>query len=138
MKRERPRPYLDDTDRGFWVAFRESWSGWLDRLVIVTPETIVKWHRKRFRRYWARISHRNRRPGRPRIDPEVRKLIRGMALDNGWGAPRVHGELVKLGFDVSEATVSRYMPRRPTDPEKVQRWTDLGVGYPAAPRGVPV
>ena len=122
LKRERPRPYLDDMDRGFWVALRESWSGGLDRLVIVTPETIVKWHQQRFRRNWTRISHKNRRPGRPRIDPEVRKLIRAMALDNGWGAPRIHGELVKLGFDVSEATVSRYMPRRPPNPEKVQRW----------------
>jgi putative transposase len=90
--------------------------------VIVTPDTAVAWNRRRFRRYWTRISHKNRRPGRPRIDPEVRKLIGTMALDNGWGAPRIHGELVKLGFDVSEATVSRYMPRRPLDPDKVQRW----------------
>jgi len=122
LKGERPRPHLDDTDRGFWVAFRESWLGWLDRLVIVTPETIVEWHHQRFRRYWTRISHKNRSPGRPRIDAEVRRLIRTMARDNGWGAPRIHGELAKLGFVVSEATVSRYMPRRPPDPEKVQRW----------------
>ena len=122
LKRERRRPHLDDTDRGFWVAFRKSWTGWADRLVIVSPETIVKWHRRRFRQYWTRISQENRQPGRPRIDPEVRKLIRTMALDNGWGAPRIHGELTKLGFVVAEATVSRYMPRRRPDPEKVQRW----------------
>ena len=53
----------------------------------------------------------------------MRRLIRRMALDNGWGAPRIHGELVKLGFDVSEATGSRYMPRRPPDPDQVRRWT---------------
>jgi hypothetical protein len=122
LKRERPRPNLDDSDRGFWVASRESWPNWIDRLEIVAPETVVKWRRQRFRRYWTRISHENRRPGRPRIDAEVRSLIRSMALDNGWGAPRIHGELVKLGFDVSEATVSRYMPRRRPDPRKVRRW----------------
>ena len=122
LKRERPRPHLDDADRGLWVALRLAWPGWLKRLAIVSPDTIVTWHRKRFRRYWTRISHKNRRPGRPRIDREVRKLIRTMALDNGWGAPRIHGELLKLGLALSEATVLRYMPRRPPDPGKVQRW----------------
>ena len=90
--------------------------------MIVTPETVVKWHRQRFRRYWTRISNRNRQPGRPEIDTEIRRLIRSMALDNDWGAPRIHGELVKLGFNLCEATVSRYMPRRPSDPDRVQRW----------------
>jgi hypothetical protein len=122
LKRKRPRPRLDDTDRGFWVALRETWPGWAGRLVIVTPETVVKWHRQRFRRYWTRISHRNRQPGRPEIDFELRRLIRSMALDNDWGAPRIHGELVKLGFNLCEATVSRYMPRRPSNPDTVQRW----------------
>ena len=123
LKRERPRPHLDAGDRGFWVALREAWPGWLGRLVIVTPETVVKWHRQRFKRYWTRISRKKCRPGRPKADAQVRRLIREMALDNGWGAPRIHGELVKLGFKVSEATVSRYMPRRRLDPCKVQRWT---------------
>ena len=123
LKRERPRPHLDDGDRGFWVALREAWPGWIDRLVIVTPETVVKWHRQRFKRYWTRISHENRSPGRPKVSSGVSKLIRETALDNAWGAPRIHGELVKLGFKVSEATVSRYMPRRRPDPGKVQRWT---------------
>ncbi len=122
LKRERPRPSLGDSDRGLLVASRESWPGWIGRLEIVTPETVVKWHRQRFRRYWTRLSHENRRPGRPRIDAEVRELIRSMALDNGWGAPRIHGELGKLGFGVSEATVSRYMPRLRPDPRKVQGW----------------
>ena len=145
-------PHLDDSDRGFWVALRRSWVAWAGRLVIVTPETVVRWQQQRFRRYWTRTSHEHRRTGRPRINPEVRKLIRGMALENGWGSPRIHGELTKLGYDVSEATVSRYVPRRPPAPDKVQRWMTflrnhkdaiaamdfLGVGDPAATRGVPL
>jgi hypothetical protein len=121
-QRRRRRPEFDDMERGFWVALREVWPGWADQLLIVGPEIVVRWHRERFRRYWTRLSHKNRRPGRPRIAPELRKLIRKMAIDNPWGAPRVHGELLKLGFDVCEATVSRYMPRRPTDPGRLQRW----------------
>ena len=121
LKRERPRPPLDDVDRAFWVALRASWPGWASRLVIVDPDTVAKWHRERFRRHWAKISQRERRTGRPRIDTEIQRLIRLMAQD-GWGALRIHGELLKLGFDVSEITVSRYMPRRPVDPNKVKRW----------------
>ncbi len=121
MKKERPRPVLDDVDRAFWVALRASWPGWASRLVIVTPDTVAKWHRDWFRRYWVKISKQGNGPGRPRIDPEVRRLIRTMARD-GWGAPRIHSELVKLGFAVSEITVSRYMPRRPADPDRLKRW----------------
>ncbi len=121
LKKKRPRPVLDDTDRAFWVALRASWPGWATRLVIVNPDTVAKWHRDRFRRYWAEISQRRKGPGRPRIDAEIRRLIRTMARD-GWGAPRIHGELVKLGFVVSEITVSRYMPRRPADPDQLKRW----------------
>ncbi len=122
LKQRRPRPPLDDADRGFWVALRSCWSGWASRLVIVKPDTVVAWHRQRFRRYWTRLSHRNRRPGRPRVCAEIRRLICRMALDNGWGAPRIHGELTKLGFVVSETTVSRCMPHRPASPDQVQRW----------------
>ena len=66
LQREQPRPPLDDIDRGFWVALRASWSGWANRLVVVKPETVVKWHRNRFRRHWRAISQ-PKRPGRPRI-----------------------------------------------------------------------
>jgi hypothetical protein len=120
LKRQRPRPALDDVDRAFWVALRASWPDWASRLIIVDPDTVTKWNRERFRRHWAVIS-RHRRPGRPRVDQEVRDLIRLMARD-GWGAPRIHGELVKLGFEVSESTVSRYMPRRPVEPDRLRRW----------------
>ncbi len=121
LKKERPRPVLDDVDRAFWIALCTAWPGWATRLVIVNPDTVAKWNRDRFRRYWAKISREKQGPGRPRVDAEIRRLIRTMARD-GWGAPRIHGELMKLGFAVSEITVSRYMPRRPADPAQVKRW----------------
>ena len=121
LKQKRPRPWLDDADRGFWVALRSAWPGWANRLVIVKPETVAKWHRQRFRRYWTRLSHRHRRPGRPPIYAEIRRLIQTMA-GLGWGAPRIHGELKMLGFDVSERSVSRYLPRRRPEPDQVKRW----------------
>ena len=97
------------SDRLVWVSLRRSWRRWQNALVIVKPETVVAWHRKAFRRYWTRIS---RRPGRPRLDSEARKIIARMAWENPtWGAPRSHGELLKLGFDISERTVSRYLLR---------------------------
>ena len=120
LKKERPRPPLKDTDRAFWVALRSSWPAWASRLVIVNADTVARWNRDRFRRYWARIS-RPRYPGRPRIDAEIRRLVRTMAQD-GWGAPRIHAELTKLGFVVSEMTVSRYMPHRRAEPDEVKRW----------------
>jgi hypothetical protein len=112
--KERPRPTLVDTDRAFWVALREAWPGWASRLVLVKADTVARW------RYWAKISRR-RHPGRPRVDAEIRQLIRTMVQD-GWGAPRIHAELTKLGFVVSEVTVSRYLPRRPAEPDQVKRW----------------
>ena len=83
LKRQRPRPPLDDVDRAFWVALRTSWPGWASRILVVAPDTVAKWSRERFRRHWAKLSRRDHRPGRPRIDPEVRRLIRLMARD-GW------------------------------------------------------
>ena len=120
LKKERPRPPVDDADRAFWAALRQSWPGWASRLVIVNADTVARWNRDRFRRYWVKISRR-RYPGRPRVDREIRRLIRTMAQD-GWGAPRIHAELTKLGFIVSEMTVSRYLPRRPAEPDQVKRW----------------
>ena len=100
---------LQPEDRLFWIALRRGWSRWRDALAIVRPETVVSWHRRAFRRHWTTIS----RPlGRPKLDTEIRELIVRMAKENPtWGAPRIHGELLKLGFDVSERTVSRYLPR---------------------------
>ncbi len=105
------RPRFHPADRLIWVCLRRLWNGWREVLVLVQPATVVRWHREGFRRYWERKSRR--RPGRPGIDSELRSLICKMATANPfWGAPRIHGELLKLGFELSETTVSRYMPRR--------------------------
>ena len=97
-----PRPRLSSFDRAFWVALFRFWSRWKTALVLVQPETVVRWHREGFRLYWRWISKSS--PGRPRIDPELRMLIRRMARENGWRARRIQAELEKLGFDVSVAT----------------------------------
>jgi hypothetical protein len=89
FQRVRSRPEFDDVDRGFRVALREVWPGWADGLLIVGPDTLVRWHRERCPKYWKHLPHKNRPPGRPRIEPELGRLIRKMALDNLWGAPRV-------------------------------------------------
>ena len=117
LKRSVKRPRLSNVDRGLWVLLSRQWSGWKEALIIVKPATVVRWHRAGFRRYWTWRS----RPkgGRPAIHPEVRKLIRQMANANMWGAPRVHGELLKLGIQVSEATVSKCLPRRRKRPRRL-------------------
>ncbi len=122
LKVKRPRPRLRPTDRWFWVAMRRVWLGWERVLIVVQPDTVVRWHRAGFRLYW-RWRSRPKSGGRPRIEPQIRALIRRLATENpSWGAPRIHGELVKLGFEVSERTVSRYMPRRPAPPDALKKW----------------
>jgi hypothetical protein len=104
-KARQPRPRLTEMDRIFWVLLSRLWTSWQHSLQVVRPETVVGWHRQRFRRYWAWKSRARR--GRPRISREVRVLIRRMSGANPlWGAPRIHGELLKLGVTVSQATVS--------------------------------
>jgi putative transposase len=118
MKRSCSRPSISRSDRQFWVLVSRVWPKWRDTLFIVKPETIIHWHKKGFRRYWTRKS---RRKGRPQLDAEIRKLIRRMSVANPlWGAPRIHGELLKLGLNVSEATVSKYMTRHRRPPS--QSW----------------
>src|SRR4051794_16548034 len=91
---------------------------------IVRPETLVRWHRAGFRSYW-RWKSRNR-GGRPQIDGDLRALIRHMSLDNPlWGAPRIHGELLKLGFEVGQSTVAKYMVKRHHTPRGQTGWTFL-------------
>ena len=108
LTRKNSRPKLDRWDRVFWLTLRRLWSRWACVLLIVRPETVVNWHRTGFRWYWGFLSRH--RPGRPRITAELQKLIRSMARENPtWGAPRIHGELLKLGFKISECTVSRYL-----------------------------
>jgi Homeodomain-like domain len=105
-------------DRLFWLLLRWLWSRWREALVLIQSATVDRWHREGVRRCWRR---RSRRPGRPRIDASCRDLIRRMAAENClWGAPRIHGELLKLGIAVSERTVSRYLHGRPTT--RSQSW----------------
>jgi len=118
---ETRRPKLTPFDRAFWVFLRRMWPSWSEALVIVQPETVVRWHRAGFKSYW-RWKARRGRPGRPRIDPEVRKLIRRMASENPtWGAPRIHSELRLIGYNVSETTGDKYMIRSPKPPSQPWR-----------------
>jgi len=124
FKQARPRPMPTDADRAFWVLLRRIWAKWSDTLIVVTQDTVVRWHREGFRRYWNALSRRGRKPGRPRKARRIRELIQRMAVENPtWRAPRIHGELLKLGFDVAERTVSRYLPRRQHNPDGFRQWT---------------
>ena len=120
---KRPRPQLRVMDKVFWIALRRTWRGWKQSLILVTPQTVVRWHRAGFRLYWARLSRARRLGGRRPVSQELRALIFRMVAENPtWGAPRIHGELLKLGFDISERTVSRWMNRAPRDPDPARRW----------------
>ena len=123
LKRRHPRPNLGLFDKLFWVVARRVWSAWKHSLIIVTTETVVRWHRTGFRMYWRLISGVRRQVGRRRTPEELRELIFRMVADNPtWGAPRIHGELLMIGFDVSERTISRWMKRAPRDPDRAKRW----------------
>ena len=118
-RRTRPKPAIRWSDRLFWIGLRWAWSDWKSVLVVVRPATVIAWHRRGFAWYWTRQSRS--RGGRPQVGADVQRLVREMAVANPlWGAPRIHGELSKLGFDVSERTVSRLMPRRRKPPS--QSW----------------
>jgi putative transposase len=121
INRSRPqRLRLTRADRMLWVWLSKCWNGWRAALAIVRPETVVAWHRRGFRLFWTWKSRH--RAGRPGVPPEVRHLIRTMADMNPlWGAPRIHGELLKLGIDVSQSTVAKYMPRHRRPPSQTWR-----------------
>jgi hypothetical protein len=105
----RRRARLTNGDRWFFVQLYRWFPSILDVLTIIQPETVVRWHRAGFRRYW---HWKSRRGGRPRIHSELRALIRQMRVENPlWGAPRIHGELLKLGFEVSQSSVAKRMAR---------------------------
>jgi putative transposase len=123
-QRERPRPKLKFRDRWFWVGLSWCWSGWRSVLVVVQPATVCRWHRAGFRLYWRWKS----RLGRPRIDRELRDLIRRLARENPlWGVPRIRAELKLLGRRICEATIRKYLPKPPRGPRKPssQSWRNF-------------
>ena len=123
---KRPRPRLGVLDRLFWVVLRRSWSGWRRSLILVAPETVVRWHRTGFRLYWSWISRARHAVGRKPISREVRELVFRMVAENPtWGAPRTHEELLKLGFDISERAVSRRVKRANHNPDPARRWLSV-------------
>src|SRR3989441_3684247 len=120
-KRTVTRPKLRATDRLLWVGLARAWARWRHSLVIVTPDTVLRWRRRRFREHWTELFGRPTQ-GRPRVNPEIRALVARMAAANPlWGAPRIHGELLKLGIEVAERTVSRLLPKRRTPPSQTWR-----------------
>ena len=120
LRRSVERPKLRKRDRIFWSWLSRIWKGWRSALLIVQPATGVKWHRQGFKLYWRWNSRKN--PGRPKVDAEIRKLIRQMSGENPiWGAPRVLSELLLLGHNVAESTVAKYMVRHRKPPSQTWR-----------------
>jgi len=108
-------------DRLLWVGLSRVWKNWRSALFVVKPETVIGWHRQGFRLYWTWRSRRGE-AGRPPVSREVRELIGKMRQANPlWGAPRLHGELLKLGLEISQATVAKYMVRSRKPPSQTWR-----------------
>jgi hypothetical protein len=121
LERSGNRPKLRQRDRVFWVLLSAIWHDWRSALMIVKPETVIRWRRQGFRlcRGW---KSRSCKPGRPPIHEEIRILIRQMYCENtSWGAPRIESELRLLGFDVAERTVAKYMARNHQPPTQTWR-----------------
>jgi putative transposase len=107
-KRQCRRPRLAMLDKLFWVLLYRFWSSWKKALIVVSPDTVVRWHRAGFRLYWQLISRVSKLVGRKPMTKEIRELIFKMVAENPtWRAPRIHGELVMLGFEISERSLSR-------------------------------
>jgi putative transposase len=115
-----PRPRLSPLDRAFWVFLSRFWRHWRSALVLVRPETVIRWHRKTFRGYWCWISKPG--PGRPPIPEETKGLIFQMATENGWRARKIQAELSKLGIHLGLTTISRYLPKVDAGGDPHQRW----------------
>jgi putative transposase len=121
LQRTAPRPRLRTSDRLLWVLLSRIWSGWTPAVSVVQPATVIRWQRTGFKLVWTWKSRRNG-PGRPAVALEVRALIRRMSKANPiWGAPRIHGELQKLGIEISQAAVSKYLDRRTKPPSQTWR-----------------
>ena len=121
LKRSHNRPQLKECDRLFWKVLSNVWPSWRDSLVIVQPATVIRWHRRAFKLYWRQKSG-GAKPGRPRLDAEVKSLVLKLSSSNPmWGAPRIHGELLKLGIEISERSVSGIIKRNNRKPPS-QSW----------------
>src|ERR1035437_8154635 len=117
QRKVRGRARLTNNDRWFFVQMYRWFPSILKVVTIIEPETLVRWHRAGFRRYWRWKSRS--RGGRPQIEIALRALIRQMSMENLlWGAPRIHGELLKLGFEVAQSTVAKYMVKRRGPPSR--------------------
>ena len=122
MKQHIKRPKIRIRDRIFWVFLSMIWKDWKSVLVVVKPETVIRWHRKDFKLFW-KFKSRKKNAGRPSLDLEIRILIQDMAKANPfWGAPRIHGELMKLGIEVHERTVSNIIKHLRTGKPPSQTW----------------
>ena len=121
FRRTVKRPHLRTSDRVFWVLLAKAWQDWRTALIVVQLDTVVRWHRQWLRRGWTQRSTRTR-PGRPSTTAAIRTLVDQMTEANAlWGAPRIHGELGKLGIAVSERTVSRLLGRGRRPPSQTWR-----------------
>src|SRR6266849_6508467 len=121
FRRTVTRPQLRTRDRLFWMLLAKAWRDWRTALIVVQPDTVVRWHRQWLRRRWTQRSTRTR-PGRPSTPGAIRTLVEQMAAANPlWGAPRIHGELGKLGIEVSERTVLRLLRQRRRPPSQTWR-----------------
>ena len=121
LHRSVKRPKLTSADRLLWAWLCDVWNDWRSGVVIVEPETVIAWHRKGFRLFWT-SKVRSGQPGRPAVPKDVRELIRKMSRENPlWGAPRIHGELLKLGVDIGETSVAKYMVRQRKPPSQTWR-----------------
>ena len=120
LQRPVKRPRLRQCDRILWVWLSRFWADWRSSPLIVKPETVIRWHRDGFRLYWRWKSQK--KPGRPRIDAEIRSLIRRMSRENAtWGSPRIQSELMLLGYAVDQSTVAKYMCRHRKPPSQTWR-----------------
>ena len=121
LQRSVKRPKLTPADRLLWAWLSTAWQDWKSGAFIIKASTVVGWHRKGFRLFWTGKIRRGK-PGRPVVPKDVRELIRTMSRDNPlWGAPRIYGELLKLGIEIGETSVSKYMVRRRSPPSQTWR-----------------
>ena len=121
QRRTIKRPKLERKDRLFWAWLSQIWPQWKSALIVVRPETVIKWHRQGFKLYW-RWKSRAGKAGRPKINREIRDLIRQMSRENPtWGAPRIQSELKLLGHETADSTVAKYMIKRKKPPSQTWR-----------------